>query len=409
VSELDLLSPFQTALAEVEERHPELLEIVERWATIKDAEVPETKEAREARLLEFLQWACGVPELLSGGAQNLEEISHVLFFFLDELEINDVKEEMFQALSDLFTGIQNLPDTQLEMCSILLNLIPRTDDVASSRRPMSDQEAHNRRWGNCKGRVFTRILQFAITVKRGDLFRGRLSKKLYQRWYLEEELYTNLLWSSYQLLRQTRGAKEEAHQFLLEYLRKRPQERSSNAWEAVVHVLASHENSPRALMEVYSLDAVRRLQDIPSFEPVYRLLDLLYQGNVTQYQEFLAVESNRTNVEDLGLDPSDLLFKIQQLTLCDLGREQPLQDLGQLTELLVCENLDQLERVVQAAQQQGLLDALFDYSNNTLRLHKVALRVFTNNADSWEKLASQLDKWSVQTSTIVNYSGQKGM
>jgi hypothetical protein len=73
-----------------------------------------------------------------------------------------------------------------------------------------------------------------------------------------------------------------------------------NFFLAVVHVLASEANSPRALMEVFSLDAVRRLPNNPQYGPIYNLLELLYQGNVDDYKKFLDTEENLNNVKDIG-------------------------------------------------------------------------------------------------------------
>jgi len=403
ISETELLEPFQEALALNENSLPE--DILNAWGALEDENYTETKEDRNVRLIQFLEYACGAPELLMGDPQNLEEISHILFYFLDNLDL-DVKEPLYEQLAEFFTSIQHNPELQLEMCSILLNLIPRCDDVSTSLLQPHEQEALNRRWGNCRARVFDKILQFAIQSKRGELFRGRLTRELFKSWKLEEEqeLYANLLWSSYQLLKQTRDAKEEAHQFLLEYLKRRPGAEKSidGAWNAIYHVITSETNSPRALMEVYSLDAVRRLQN-SKWDIFYQLLYLLYQGKVFEYTNFLAQDDNANDLENLGLSETAILFKIQQLTLCDIGREPggSLQDLDELKERLRCESAHELERVVQAAQQQGLLEALFDYSQNTLRLHKVALRVFQNRQECWDELAMKLQQWSHQTSEIV--------
>ena len=160
--------------------------------------------------------------------------------------------------------------------------------------------------------------------------------------------------------------REEAHSFLIELVHKKKDQ--GQACSAVVNVLSSKKNSPRDLMEVYSLSAVRNLKNDARLKPLYNLLHILYEGDVAAYKKFLEDDENAQSVEDLSLDKSNIMFKIQQLTLCDLGRDQPLQKLDELQEKLDCDSLFELERVVQAAQQQGLLEALFDFSNNTLRL-----------------------------------------
>jgi len=404
VEDYELLSCFKGAIGENEEKRGQLDAFIGEWEKTEEEISPED---RELRLIQFLEFACSETDFITDNPQNLEEICHVLFYFLDDIKDKPErlrKERLHEEIATWLTKTNNLPDLQLEMCSILLNLIPRCDDVSTSRLEAKEQKERNRRWGNCRGRVFSIMLKFAEDNNRGELFRGRLTKKLFDSWLLEDELHASLLLTSYRLFNKTAlDAVEEAHQFLLEYLRKRPQE-TAEACRAVVHVLASEANSPRALMEVFSLDAVRRLPNNPQYGPIYNLLELLYQGNVDDYKTFLATEENLNNVTDIGLDPEKLKFKIQQLTLCDLGREEPLQNMEGLLEKLDCENIRQVERVVQAAQQQHLLEALFDYSQNTLRLHKVALRVFRNTGENWAGLSHKLQHWATQTQTIRNYS-----
>jgi len=402
IEDHELLSCFKEPLTEDEDKRTVLNGFIESW----EPESSNTEE-REARLIEFLVFACTENTLITDNPQNLEEICHVLFYFLYSVEdapSQERKEELYEKLAAWLTSTVKVADLQMEMCSILLNLIPRCDDVAPSLLQPKEQKERNRRWGNCRGRVFAIMLKFAQENNLGELFREILTKSLFESWLLEDELHANLLLGSYRLFNKTSiDAIEEAHQFLLEYLRKRPQE-SPIAFRAVLNVLASEANSPRALMEVFSLDAVRRLPNNPQYKPIYNLLDLLYQGNVDDYKRFLDTEENLECVKGIGLYPEKIKFKIQQLTLCDLGREEPLQNLEELRIKLDCEDLRQVERVVQAAQQQGLLEALFDYSQNTLRLHKVALRVFTNQQDNWEGLSRKLEHWAVQTKTIRNYS-----
>jgi len=371
----------------------------------KEDESPaETPEDRTKRLISFLHWVVNSKCLLKVETPDqIEAVFHVLFFFLDHCkDCDEQKEELYLQLANLLCSAASFPEKQLEICSTLLNMIPRCDEVPSSRRDHAAQQAHNKRWGNCRGRVFSVMLEFAKEHKQGGLFRGLLSKELFTSWFVEEDLYINLIEASYQLLKQTQDASEEAHSFLIELVHKKKDQ--GQACSAVVNVLSSKKNSPRDLMEVYSLSAVRNLKNDARLKPLYNLLHILYEGDVAAYKKFLEVEENSQSVEDLSLDKSNIMFKIQQLTLCDLGRQQPLQKLDELQEKLDCESLFELERVVQAAQQQGLLEALFDFSNNTLRLHKVALRVFRNSPECWNDLSKKLDTWAVQTQTIMNYA-----
>jgi hypothetical protein len=59
------------------------------------------------------------------------------------------------------------------------------------------------RWGNCRGRVFGIMLKFAEDNNRGELFRGRLTKNLFDSWLLEDELHASLLLTSYRLFNKT--------------------------------------------------------------------------------------------------------------------------------------------------------------------------------------------------------------
>jgi len=422
VADFDLLVPFQQALAEVEEASKaieQLDQIKKDWIVklgkdeqAEEEEVVEDEADREKRLIKFLDWCCGEPLLLAGDASNFEEVCHVLFYFLDDIRILDKennfspnhseKERLFETIAQFLCTGSHLADHKLEMCSILLNTIPSPDEVSTSRRDREEQQNHNKRWGSCRGRVFRVMLEFAKENKRGDLFRGRLSTELFDSWNVEEDLYTQLIFLSYQILKQTKDAKQEAHKFLLEYLKKRPND-TNLALRAVIDVLASERNCPRDLMEVYSLDAVRRLQNQPLSNEysLYKLLELLYKFDVNAYQQFLAEEGNKAKLNELSLNENNLMFKIQQLTLCDLGRKEPLQKLADLQKALMCDETE-LERIVQAAQQQGLLEALFDYSNKTLRLHKVALRVFRGTPECWKDLSLKLDRWASQTNVIMN-------
>jgi len=403
VEDHQLLSPLHAVLdgtASVDS----LLEWKSNWEKIAGGEEKETPKARAERLIKFLKWVCTVEDLLKAeSANHIEEVCHILFFFLDDFLTDDypsVKEELFETMAKFLCSSASYPEKQLEMCSTLLNMIPRCDEVPSSRRDHATQQAHNKRWGTCRGRVFLHMLEFAKEHKQGGLFRGLLTKDLFQSWYVEEDLYISLIEASYQLLKQTQDASEEAHKFLLELVRKKKD--PGQACSAVVNVLSSKKNSPRDIMEVYSLSAVRGLVGHRGLKRIYNLLHILYEGDVDAYKKFLQDPENAQSVDDLSLDKSNIMFKIQQLTLCDLGREEPLQQLDALQVKLGCNSLFELERVVQAAQQQGLLEALFDFSNNTLRLHKVALRVFRNSPDCWEDLYKKLETWAIQTQTIVN-------
>lgn len=400
--DFNLLNPFSAVLEDTPDGE-KMHEIKVQWEALGEENKEESKDARDQRLTELLTWVCGSKHLLMAETpQKLEEVCHVLFYFLDDTPLTDGKEVLFENLARWLFHAPNHPEKQLEMCGILLNLIPECSEVASSRRDPEEQTAHNKRYGNCRGRVFSLMLEFAKDHKQGGLFRGLLSKEMYQKWFLEEDLYITLIDASYNLLKQTQDATWEAHSFLLEHLRKVPQNQTYACY-AVVNVLSSEKNSPRDLMEVYSLQAVRSLNKT-KYSPLYDLLRLLYEGNVDDYIAFLEIDENETAIDNLGLDKKEIMFKIQQLTLCDLGREQPLQDLSALQEKIKCESLYELEKVVQAAQRHGLLEALFDYSNNTLRLHKVALRVFRNNQECWEELSNKLQTWSTQTQTIYNFA-----
>jgi len=404
VDDHTLLAPLQVVLDDTEEAES-LIEWKSKWELLEEnKDKAETPEDRTKRLISFLLWIVNSKCLLKvENANQIEEVFHVLFFFLDDLkEAEDQKEDLFWKMANLLCSTASYPEKQLEMCSTLLNMIPRCDEVPSSRRDHAAQQAHNKRWGNCRGRVFAVMLEFAKEHKQGGLFRGLLSKELFLSWFVEEDLYINLIEASYQLLKQTQDASEEAHSFLIELVHKKKDQ--GQACSAVVNVLSSKKNSPRDLMEVYSLSAVRNLKNDARLKPLYNLLHILYEGDVAAYKKFLEDDENAQSVEDLSLDKSNIMFKIQQLTLCDLGRDQPLQKLDELQEKLDCDSLFELERVVQAAQQQGLLEALFDFSNNTLRLHKVALRVFRNSPECWDDLSKKLDTWAVQTQTIMNYA-----
>jgi hypothetical protein len=404
VDDHSLLSPLQAVLDDTEEAES-LVNWKQKWEVIEtDKEKTESPQERTTRLISFLHWIVKSKQLLRvENADKIEEVFHVLFFFLDDLkESDDEKEVLFFEMANLLCSSASYPEKQLEMCSTLLNMIPRCDEVPSSRRDHAAQQAHNKRWGNCRGRVFSVMLEFAKEYKQGGLFRGLLSKELFTSWFVEEDLYINLIEASYQLLKQTQDASEEAHKFLIELVHKKKDQ--GQACSAVVNVLSSKKNSPRDLMEVYSLAAVRNLKNDARLRPLYNLLHILYEGDVAAYKEFLENPENAQSVEDLSLDQNNIMFKIQQLTLCDLGRQQPLQKLDELQEKLSCKSLFELERVVQAAQQQGLLEALFDFSNHTLRLHKVALRVFRNSPECWNGLSKKLDTWAMQTQTILNYA-----
>lgn len=176
VEDYELLSCFKGAIGENEEKREQLDVFIEKWENAEKT----TPEEREASLIEFLEFACSETDFITDNPQNLEEICHVLFYFLDDIDdapSQSRKESLFEEIATCLTKTNNLPDLQLEMCSILLNLIPRCDDVATSLLDTKEQKERNRRWGNCRGRVFGIMLKFAEDNNRGELFRGRLTKK----------------------------------------------------------------------------------------------------------------------------------------------------------------------------------------------------------------------------------------
>jgi len=418
-SDVAKLVPIETLLAEV----PEFGEIKKEFEAF-DAELNKDNEGEnfEQRKIRIDKLVSGRPsmlkallkfstshckELVTDAPKVFEEVCHVLFYFLSEIKAaNEAKEQDYFALADFLTQTSPLPDLQLEMLSILLNLVPACIPVEESRCEPNEQEEFNKRWGECAAKVFQKILLFAIKNKRGDLFRGRLNKDLFLKWYVDEELFSELLKQSYTLLKQTRDASDQAHQFLLEYLKKKPSEKNLS-FAAVVAVLTSEKNSPRGLMEVYSLDAVKQLRNDANLKICYTLLDLVYQGNVQEFKEFVSKPEIRENLEILSLDQDMLLFKIQQLTLLNIGREQPNQDIASVIKRLECDSLENLEKIVEAATCQGLIEALFDYKNQQLEIQKVGLRTFTNAESEWESLAEKLDQWATQSAQISSYCGQQ--
>jgi len=409
------LAPLETFLAE-DPKFNEIKEELEKCEKQVEADHEgETLKQRKIRIdqivierrsiLKTLLNLTTSHELVTDAPKVFEEICHVLFFFLSEIKgANEAEEQDYISIAEFLTKASPLPDLQLEMLSILLNLVPACVPVEESRCEPNEQEEFNKRWGDCSAKVFQKILSFAIKNKRGDLFRGRLTKDLFLKWYVDEELFSELLKQSYTLLKQTRDASEQSHRFLLEYLKKKPSEKHLS-YQAVVSVLTSPKNSPRGLMEVYTLDAVKQLRNDPNLNICYELLHLVYQGNVQQFKEFVSKPEIQNNLMELSLDQDMLLFKIQQLTLLDIGREQPFNEIDAVIKRLECENLENLEKIVEAATCQGLIEALFDYKNQQLQIQKVGLRTFTNSEREWENLAEKLDNWASHSQQVSQTVG----
>eukprot|EP00484_Ammonia_sp_Unknown_P006812 CAMPEP_0197072262 /NCGR_PEP_ID=MMETSP1384-20130603/210008_1 /TAXON_ID=29189 /ORGANISM="Ammonia sp." /LENGTH=522 /DNA_ID=CAMNT_0042511079 /DNA_START=31 /DNA_END=1597 /DNA_ORIENTATION=- len=185
------------------------------------------------------------------------------------------------------------------------------------------------------------------SIETQELFRGRLSG-------LEEWIEDD--WSSYvsiedqKRLYQSASAvaakcaeKEIYLKYLIKYLKLFNSDRQKlskdndvnnvvdEAAQAVIAAISSDEFNTRYVMELIGSHIVCNVMSTtPKYVELFKLLDIVYQGNVTDFEAFYKQNgqlflsdgtNDEVNTECLGLVYSKLQRKMRLLTLCSLGND----------------------------------------------------------------------------------------
>merc|ERR550539_1689637 len=102
VEDHTLLAPLQIVLDDTAFAEP-LLEWKSKWEKLSAGEEKESTKERADRLISFLKWVVTAEDLLKAeSAKHIEDVCHILFFFLDDFltdDYPDIKEELFESMA----------------------------------------------------------------------------------------------------------------------------------------------------------------------------------------------------------------------------------------------------------------------------------------------------------------------
>lgn len=405
-SEINLLYKFNNNKSGIFEK------LVQDFKKIEDPNFKEIQEGKENILERVINFIIDTP--LSFENEKFGETCHIAFYFLERLFLLNSKnlkyDKYLLKFANMLTSLKKISaDELLREYSLLFNLVPFCESSSNSVDE-TFQNQINIRYGKIRANIMQKMLKFAILYKKGDLFKGRLYYHSFSAWKIDNETLSNLLISSYKLLRQSSNASNVAQEFLLEIL-KRNNNNITDIYKnikyiisIVLHLLESPQNSPKMLIEVYSLDSIRFLKTIDNsrYEILFQLLEMVIYKTVKEFNVFLNLKGNIQKIEMLELNKNDLLFKIQQLTLCDLGKENSLQSFTNLIETLECKTLEKLENIVQISIEQGIIIAKFDFENQKLQIQKVTIRTFKNQEKDWIHFNYKLRNWDCQIKSVIS-------
>merc|ERR1712170_122707 len=93
-------------------------------------------------------------------------------------------------------------------------------------------------------------------------------------------------------------------------------------------------------------------------------------------------------------------FKKQQLTLCNLVKENGFQSFKQLIDFTECKNVKRLENLIQFAIQDGLIIAKFDFESEIIQVQEVDFKTFENQ-NTWIHFKNKLRSLKYQIKSII--------
>eukprot|EP00485_Elphidium_margaritaceum_P003655 CAMPEP_0202699476 /NCGR_PEP_ID=MMETSP1385-20130828/12711_1 /ASSEMBLY_ACC=CAM_ASM_000861 /TAXON_ID=933848 /ORGANISM="Elphidium margaritaceum" /LENGTH=471 /DNA_ID=CAMNT_0049356437 /DNA_START=48 /DNA_END=1463 /DNA_ORIENTATION=- len=286
--------------------------------------------------------------------------------------------------------------------------------------------------------VMQRLLDLGQTTKSAitqELFRGRL--QCVQEWiendwarpqYLTIEGKRNLFHSASAVAAKC-GETALYENYVIQYLKLFDADRDETAINdavlneaalAVKAAISSDEFNTENVMELAQCDVIGKvLSQSAKHAALYKLLDILYQGELADFEAFYAqngklftaAANDEDSAECLGLNHEILYRKMRLLTLCSFGshaaRDGQTYSFAKLMDALMAKTQNELEAIVIDAITEKLLFATIDYETETVNITRAKQRTFDRN--SWKDLAQKLSFWRQNTNTVLQIVSNAGL
>jgi len=244
---------------------------------------------------------------------------------------------------------------------------------------------------------FVAITKFAADSGNAELVIPKLKQvdQLLAEWGANIEQTRRIYKLAHNIL-STNNRSSQAHEFAIKYLQTFNMElkEGRKVGDDVIEAASAAAREAISSDEIYqcdhlfSLEAVRLLENIPQYSLLYKLLHIFAQEKLDSFLNFS--QAHPEFLQSAGLAEAHCLHKMRLLSLASLGAES-----NEVPYALIAQTLqiseDDVEMWIIDAVSAKLLEAKLNQVKRVANVSFCVQRVFTDPL--WKQLSTKLNKW----------------